>query len=149
MIPHHEQALAMTRLVWARTTREDIRRIAERITRAQTDEIAAMRRALNKRGATMPTVDAHGHGSAAHAHMPGMLTGEEMQALESATGASFDRLFLEKMIRHHEGALVMVRELFSSPGAAQGSELYQIAADVDADQRSEINRMQTLLRALQ
>jgi uncharacterized protein (DUF305 family) len=151
MIPHHEQALAMTKLVPSRTTREDIRRIAERITRAQTDEIAAMRRQLRKRDATMPTADPHGHhGSAdAHALMSGMLTDEEMRLLETASGASFDRLFLEKMIRHHEGALVMVRELFNSPGAAQSSELYQIAADVDADQRSEINRMQTLLRALQ
>lgn len=148
MIPHHAQALAMTSLVPGRTNRDEIRRIAERITRSQTDEIAAMQRLLRKRGAAVPNADPHAHhAGATPSNRPGMLTHDEMLQLEKQTGASFDRLFLEKMIRHHEGALVMVRQLFADPGAAQDSEMYQIAADVDADQRAEIKRMQTLRSA--
>lgn len=154
MIPHHAQALAMTALVPARSRRDDIRLLAQRIERSQKDEIAAMERWLRRRGEAAPSADPH------HAHhgapppdsqplMPGMLTHEELMQLETATGAEFDRLFLERMIRHHQGALTMVKELFATPGAAQDPELYRFASDVDADQRAEITRMQTLLRALQ
>jgi uncharacterized protein (DUF305 family) len=80
--------------------------------------------------------------------MPGMLTDEEMAALAAAKGAEFDRLFLSGMIKHHNGALTMVSELFASPGAAQESEVFAFASDVDADQRMEINRMSTMLKEL-
>lgn len=146
MIPHHRQALEMTALAPTRTTRDDVRRIAERIARAQGDEIAAMERWLRRRGLAAAG-GAHAHHGAAHA-MPGMLTREELTQLERAAGPVFDRLFLEKMIRHHEGALIMVKQLFANPGAARDSELYQIAADVDADQRAEIARLQSLLSSL-
>jgi uncharacterized protein (DUF305 family) len=74
-----------------------------------------------------------------------MLTPEELARLSAATGAEFDRLFLELMIRHHEGALTMVAELLSRSGAAQDSDVFQIASDVDADQRAEIARMRRML----
>jgi uncharacterized protein (DUF305 family) len=77
-----------------------------------------------------------------------MLTADEMGRLAGARGTDFDRLFLEFMIRHHEGAVVMVRELFGSPGAAQEGEVYEFASDVDADQRMEIDRMRALLDSL-
>jgi uncharacterized protein (DUF305 family) len=145
MIPHHQQALEMAALVPARTAREDLRRMAERITVSQQDEIATMERWLRARGESLPSADAHhGHG-AGHAGMPGMATPEEMAALAASTGAEFDRRFLELMIRHHEGALVMVAELFASPGAGQGSQIFGIASEVDADQRMEIDRMRMLL----
>jgi uncharacterized protein (DUF305 family) len=73
-----------------------------------------------------------------------MATPEEMARLAAAQGAEFDRMFLEMMIRHHEGALVMVAELFAA-GGAQESQMYQIASDVDADQRMEIDRMRAML----
>ena len=78
--------------------------------------------------------------------MPGMLTAEELARLEQARGEEFDRLFLELMIRHHEGALVMVGELFAAPGAGQDPEVFRLAMDVDADQRAEIRRMQAMLQ---
>jgi uncharacterized protein (DUF305 family) len=81
--------------------------------------------------------------------MPGMLTPEEMDRLGGAIGAGFDRLFLDFMIKHHEGALIMVNELFSTPGAGQESEIFAFASDVDADQRMEIDRMRAMLRELQ
>lgn len=77
--------------------------------------------------------------------MPGMLSPEQMEALAEASGAEFDRLFLEFMIFHHEGAILMVQELFDSPHGGQESEIYQFAAHVDSDQRIEIDRMLTML----
>jgi uncharacterized protein (DUF305 family) len=81
-------------------------------------------------------------------NMPGMLTAEQMGQLAAATGAQFDRLFLEDMIRHHEGALTMVRQLFATPGAGQEGELFRLASDVEADQRAEIARMRAMLAAM-
>jgi uncharacterized protein (DUF305 family) len=142
MIAHHAQALEMTALVPGRATRADLGLLAERIEVSQRDEIALMRRWLRARG--QDTAAAHGHHH--HAHGAGMLSPEEMARLGRATGADFDRLFLELMIRHHEGAVEMVRELFASPGAGQDTEIYQIAADVESDQLVEIARMRRMLQ---
>jgi uncharacterized protein (DUF305 family) len=78
--------------------------------------------------------------------MPGMLTHEEMARLAAAKGPEFDRLFLEGMIKHHGGALTMVKELFASPGAGQQSDIFAFASDVVADQQAEIDRMTTMLK---
>lgn len=146
MIPHHAQALEMTRLVPTRSSREDIRRLAERIAASQVEEIAAMERWLRARGFEVPAKDAHVHAAAGHGDfMPGMLMATELDRLANASGPAFDRLFLTYMIRHHEGALTMVRELFATPGAAQDSEAFRLVNDVDADQRAEIRRMQAML----
>lgn len=141
MIPHHAQALVMTDLVDERTENETIRRLAGRIEVSQRDEIALLERWLERCGETAPAGHAHGH------LMPGMLTEGELSALGEAMGAEFDRLFLELMIRHHEGALVMVADLFSS-GGGQEPELFRIASDIDADQRAEIARMRRILSTL-
>ncbi len=79
--------------------------------------------------------------------MPGMLTAAEMARLADARADAFDRLFLELMIKHHEGALTMVKDLYSRPGAGQESEIYAFASDVDADQRMEIDRMRGMIVA--
>ena len=75
----------------------------------------------------------------------GMLTAEQMLALAKAAGATFGRLFLTGMIQHHTGALVMVQELFDTPGAGQDSQLFDFATDVDNTQRAEIEIMKGLL----
>lgn len=80
--------------------------------------------------------------------MPGMLDAAELAALDSARGTAFDRRFLRDMIRHHQGALAMVKTLLASPGAGQEVETFRFAADVDADQRAEIDRMRVLLTSL-
>jgi uncharacterized protein (DUF305 family) len=147
MIAHHAQALAMTSLVPTRTSRDDIRLLAGRIEASQQHEIAMMRRWLESRGQEVPSLDAahEHHGTDGHqALMPGMLTGEELAQLAKATGAEFDRLFLQLMTRHHEGALTMVAEFFATPGAGQEAEIFGLASDVDADQRAEIRRMRAL-----
>jgi uncharacterized protein (DUF305 family) len=80
--------------------------------------------------------------------MPGMLTPEEMTALDKARGAEWDRLFLAGMIRHHEGAIKMVDDLFAAYGAMQDDDVYKFASDVYADQSTEIERMQKMLSSL-
>jgi uncharacterized protein (DUF305 family) len=142
MIGHHAQALEMTALLSTRTNREEMRILARRIEISQADEIKMMQHWLEVRRQALPDPHAHHHGGAL---MPGMLTPEEMARLAEAKGAPFDRLFLELMIKHHEGALVMVKELFATPGAAQETEIFSFASDVDADQRMEIDRMRAML----
>ena len=145
MITHHAQALEMVRLLSSRTEREDLRMLGLRIELSQSDEIRMMERWLQAQGQPLPGPHAHhGPGDA----MPGMLTIEEMAALSAAKGAEFDRLFLAGMIKHHEGALAMVKTLFATPGAAQEPEIFAFASDVDADQRMEIDRMRPMLNSL-
>jgi uncharacterized protein (DUF305 family) len=146
MIGHHAQAIEMVDLLKSRTNSDDMRKLAQRIELSQNDEMRMMRDWLQARGQQVPGEHAH-HDPAMR--MPGMLTPEEMATLAAAKGEAFDRLFLEGMIRHHEGALVMVRELFATPGAGQESEIYTFASDVDADQRMEIARMVAMLKELE
>ena len=153
MLAHHAQALEMTRLAPLRSRRADIRLLAERIDVSQRDEITLMRRLLRERGVEPPAADStgahagHGAAGAAHTSMPGMLSDDEMARLTAASGPAFDRLFLEYMIRHHEGALKMVADYLATPGAAGDAEVFQFASDIDADQRAEIRRMRSLPEA--
>lgn len=146
MIGHHAQALDMTAWVPTRSSREDMRMLALRIELSQEDEIKMMEGWLEARGEEVPGV--HEHHEPGATLMPGMLTAEEMSRLGEATGAAFDRLFLESMIKHHEGALIMVDELFSTAGAGQESIISAFAADIVADQRAEMDRMTGMLNAM-
>ena len=146
MIGHHRQAVEMTDLLESRTNSEGMRKLAERIEVSQIDEIRMMSDWLAARGAQLPAEHAH-HDPAMR--MPGMLTQEEMARLAAAKGPAFDKLFLESMIRHHQGALVMVRELFATPGAGQESDIHAFASDVEADQKMEIARMAAMLKELE
>jgi uncharacterized protein (DUF305 family) len=144
MIGHHAQAIEMVALLPSRTASEDMKKLALRIQVSQDDEIAMMKRWLEDRRQALPDPHAHhGHGATL---MPGMLTADEMARLAAASGVEFDKLFLAGMIRHHEGALIMVQELYASgQGAGQESDIYAFASDVDADQRMEIERMRGML----
>jgi uncharacterized protein (DUF305 family) len=146
MIGHHAQALEMAALLPSRTSREEMRLLARRIEISQADEIQMMQEWLKSRAEDVPSEHArHAHGATL---MPGMLTPDEMRRLGESTGAEFDRLFLEFMIKHHDGALVMVHDLFAQPGAGQEPEIFAFASDVDADQRMEIERMGAMLKEL-
>lgn len=147
MIGHHQQAIEMAALLPSRTSREDMKLLAKRIEVSQVDEIQMMQEWLKARGQTLP--DPHAHHQHGATLMPGMLTQEEMARLEAAKGVEFDRLFLEGMIKHHGGALTMVRELFATPGAGQDGDIFAFASDVEADQQMEMDRMGALLRELQ
>ena len=154
MIHHHAQALEMAALIPARSTRGDLRLLGERITVSQQDEIAQMQRWLRTRGHPVPDVSgahaAHAApvASASTGGMRGMASREELDRLAASRGIAFERLFLELMIRHHEGAIEMVRALFSSPGAAQETVTWSIASEAEADQQMEIGRMRALLASL-
>jgi uncharacterized protein (DUF305 family) len=143
MIGHHAQAIQMVQLVPSRTASEDLKKLALRIDLSQQDEIKMIEGWLRIRGQQIPGPGNHRMGD--NGPMPGMLTPEEMDRLAAAKGAEFDRLFLEGMIKHHGGALTMVANLLSAPGAAQESEVFAFVSDVEADQRMEIDRMSAML----
>jgi uncharacterized protein (DUF305 family) len=149
MIAHHAQAITMSALIPAHTTRREMQLLGERITVSQKDEITLMQHWLERHHERVPDPSRHadhaGMTMPGDTLMPGMLTAEEMSRLAAATGDEFDRLFLQGMIRHHGGALSMVARLFAFPGAAQDPEVFGFASDVEADQRAEIARMQQLL----
>jgi uncharacterized protein (DUF305 family) len=161
MIGHHAQALAMTALIPTRSSRQDIRMLGQRITVSQKDEIAMMQQWLRDRHQQVPARDAQSGGqpmagnsmnmpgmAMADTLMPGMLTSEQLTELAKTTGDEFDKLFLADMIRHHEGALVMVKSLLGTTGSGQEAEVFRFASEVDTDQRAEIARMNALLDTL-
>jgi uncharacterized protein (DUF305 family) len=154
MIMHHAQAVEMTALIQSHTQNKELRTLGARISRSQSDEIDFMKRWLTLRGEStemamhnMPGMDMSSHSmSAMHSMlMPGMLTEKQMDALRKAKGKEFDHLFLTGMIQHHNGALIMVKDLFDTAGAGQDAEVFNFVTDVDSGQRAEIKIMQTML----
>lgn len=150
MIMHHGQAVEMTALIPSHTENKEIHALGAKISRSQSDEMQFMKRWLAARGEAtsmampgMPGMDMSGN---AMPSMPGMLTQAQMQDLRRAKGAAFDRLFLTGMMQHHNGALIMVKQLFDTPGAGQDAELFDFATDVDNSQRAEIKIMQDILK---
>jgi uncharacterized protein (DUF305 family) len=153
MIMHHAQAVEMTALIESHTQNKELRLLGARISKSQSDEIKFMKRWLEARGEPekppmpgMPNMDMPGMDmSSQQMLMPGMLTPKQMDALRKAKGAEFDHLFLTGMIQHHNGALIMVKDLFDTAGAGQDAELFNFVTDVDSGQRAEIRIMQTML----
>lgn len=148
MIHHHNQALEMTSLIETRTQGTELTDLGRRIKISQEDEVVFMRRWLSTRGEGTPAGEIdHRTNDNPDMLMPGMLSHEEMDSLSRATGLSFDRLFLEGMIKHHQGALTMVANLFNTSGAGEEPEIFQFAYHVDSDQYIEIERMTAMLEA--
>lgn len=150
MIPHHAQAVVMAGWAPSHGARKDVAILCERIVVGQRDEIAMMQTWLQDRGQTVPDAASTRHrmkmnGVEHDMLMPGMLSDEEMAALDRARGPEFDRLFLLGMIRHHQGAIDMVDVLFKAYGAAQDETVFKFASDVYADQSIEIDRMNQML----
>src|SRR5580765_6219397 len=152
MIPHHAQAVVMAGWAPSHGARQDVAILCERIVVGQRDEIATMQTWLSDRGEEVPDAASTRHkmkmnGETHEMLMPGMLSDEEMAALDRARGPEFDRLFLIGMIQHHQGAIDMVEKLFKSYGAAQDETVFKFASDVYADQSTEIARMTQMLEA--
>ena len=150
MIPHHAQAVIMAGWAPSHGARSDVAILCERIVVGQRDEIAMMQQWLADRGLEVPDATSTRHkmkmdGVTHEMLMPGMLSDEEMAALDKARGPEFDRLFLEGMIKHHQGAIDMVDVLFKSYGAAQDETVFKFASDVYADQGIEIAKMHEML----
>jgi uncharacterized protein (DUF305 family) len=163
MILHHTQAVEMTALLRTRSHNKEVQALGERISISQTDELKFMKQWLQERGKTLPAE----HGSMSHMDhmdgmehmagmdmgampaMPGMLTPQQMETLARATGPEFDHLFLTGMMQHHTGALVMVKQLFQTPAAAQDPQLFDFTTDVDNTQQAEIDIMRSMLKEKQ
>jgi uncharacterized protein (DUF305 family) len=151
MIPHHAQAVVMAGWAPTRAASKEVSILCERILVGQRDEIELMQQWLRDRGLPVPDAKATRHrmkmpnGVEHDMLMPGMMSDDEMAALEKSRGPEFDRLFLEGMIRHHQGAVDMVDKLFKSYGGAQDETVFRFANDVQADQNIEINVMKDLL----
>ena len=140
MIPHHRQAVEMSALATGRAGSDEVRRLAAAIEQAQAPEIAQMRGFLAAWGAPEP--GGMGHGGMGHGGMAGMMTGDQMRRLEQSTGAAFDRMFLEMMIAHHEGAVQMAQTELADGADPQARALAQEIIDA---QQSEITVMRRLL----
>lgn len=149
MIAHHAQAVEMVGLLKTHTTDPDMRKLGQRIELSQTDEMKMMRHWLEARGQSTSVAHAMPMDAGTPMLMPGMLTPAEMARLAAATGPAFDRLFLEGMIKHHGGALTMVKRLFGTAGAGQESDIFAFASEVETDQRMEIARMSAMLEERQ
>ena len=141
MIPHHQQALEMSRLAPDRTNFPELLEIAGKIEAAQGDEIAFMEQWLTSRGESIDQSHAH----TGHHTMKGMATEAQMASLAAASGVEFDRQFLSLMIAHHEGAIDMVEALMEQPGSAYDPTLFEFTTDVSNDQSKEIELMHGLL----
>ena len=150
MIGHHAQAVLMAG--WAEThgASPTVLNYCRKVAVSQRDEIHLMERWLadhHQAPADTSGMYALPGPGMDRMRMPGMLTAEQLVRLDSARGPAWDRLFLEDMIRHHQGAVSMVNQLFETPGAGQGL-VFQFATDVSADQTIEISRMRQMLLTL-
>jgi uncharacterized protein (DUF305 family) len=149
MIHHHAQAILMAGWAPSHNANPAIRELCARIVVAQRDEIVFMQRWLSEHGQQVPDADpAHFMMTGmTMTLMPGMLTPEQLKMLNDSKGKEFERRFLESMITHHQGAIVMVQRLFQSQGATQDDYVFKFASDVDADQSAEIERMTRMLNS--
>ncbi len=147
MIPHHAQAVEMAALVAKRTNRKELLDVAGRIDASQIDEIKFMENWLNERGqAPLPYKAENGHGAKHQmGKISGMATAAQLAQLESLKGADFDKLFLQLMIAHHEGAVKMVETLLDQPGSAYDPVLFEFISEITNDQTAEIERMSAVL----
>lgn len=148
MIPHHRQAVEMSELAADRAQSEEVKALAEQISAAQGPEIETMTKFLETWGEPVPEGSSMGgmdHGGMDMGGMPGMMTPEQMTELRNAEGAAFDRMFLEMMIAHHEGAVEMTHVEHVDGVNPQAKEL---AEQIETAQTEEISRMRDLLAGM-
>jgi uncharacterized protein (DUF305 family) len=149
MIHHHAQALVMTSLVRARSASREIPLLARRMEISQESEIELMERWMEARGVQPPDDEDHLHDHGGDGSlMPGMVSARRLAELADAERRGFDRRFLRYMVRHHRGALAMVRDLRASDGGVE-PEIDAFARHVEADQGIEIARMRELRAVLE
>ena len=143
MIAHHAQAIVMARMAEKNGANPQVLKLSNKIDQSQVPEILIMQKWLQRNSQFAPDTS-----SWHHMRMDGMLTDDELNAMNAAKGVEFDRLFLTGMIKHHAGALKMVDELFASPRAGQEVDVNVFANDVVTAQTGEIGIMRRLLAQL-
>ena len=145
MIPHHEQAIEMAKMAKTQASSAEVKNLATKIEDAQGPEISTMTGWLKSWGKDVPSdsmsgMDGMDMGDSSS--MPGMMSADDMKVLKNAKGADFDRLFLERMIKHHEGAIEMAK---TEQSKGQNADAVQLAQDIADAQASEISEMKGLL----
>ena len=142
MIPHHQQAVEMADLALTRETSPEVKKLAEQIKAAQGPEIEMMSMWLQSWGAPMEMGEDHSGHDMGGMDMSGMMSDDDMQALADAQGAEFDRMWLEMMIAHHQGAISMAEQV---KAASSNADVTSLAGAVMTGQAEEIDTMQKLL----
>jgi uncharacterized protein (DUF305 family) len=171
MIPHHAQAVSMSKLAAQQASSPQVKDLATRIEAAQQPEIDQMSGFLRAWGAPVPDTNAAGmggmngmdHGNMSGSNMPGMSQGsgampgmdhgsgggmpgmmsqQQMQQLSQAHGAAFDKMFLQMMIGHHQGAVTMSKTELAD---GENPDAKTLAQNIITAQQREITEMQTML----
>lgn len=148
MIPHHRQAVRMSELAADRARSEDVQVLAAQISAAQGPEIETLTAFLEVWGEQSPGDDSMGDMGGMDRRgmdMAGMMSPKRMTELESVRGAEFDRMFLQMMINHHEGAVEMAR---AEQADGVNEQAVELAVRIEATQTEEISRMRDLLRII-
>lgn len=135
MIPHHQQAVEMSKLAATNGASPEVQKLADAIANAQAPEIAQMQSLLEAGGA-LGELGKH------MGHMDGLLSEEQMNELQNARGADFDRLYLEGMIAHHEGAIAMAKNVIES---GSNTAVVTLAQSIIDAQTAEIAQIKQLL----
>ncbi len=141
MVPHHQQALAMAEMAVERAESPDVKALAEQVRAAQDPEIATLNGFLESWG-IQPMDSGMDHSGMGHSGSGGMMTQGDMDSLGAASGAAFDKMFLEMMIVHHEGAVAEAEREVAGGANAHAKEL---ASQIISGQTAEIERMRQLL----
>ncbi|AWE51554.1 DUF305 domain-containing protein [Streptomyces nigra] len=144
MIPHHQQAIQMSRMAASQASSAEVKDLAARIEKAQDPEIETMSGWLESWGedvpSSMPGMDHGGHSGSSD--MPGMMDTEDMDELMAASGKGFDTMFLTMMVEHHEGAVEMAT---TEKDKGQYGPAKELADDIITAQNAEIEEMNKLL----
>lgn len=135
MIPHHQQAITMSRQATAKASSPDVKRLAVQIEKAQQPEIDKMTGWLKAWGAPLPSHDGMGMGD-------GMMSPQEMSRLGTLSGKAFDTAFLQMMIKHHQGAVTMAR---TEQAHGASSDAKALAASIVTSQSAQIATMRRML----
>ena len=148
MIPHHAQAVQMSEMALANAENQEVRDLAEDISAAQEPEIEQMSSWLEAWGEDVPDTGSGDMGGMDHGgmdgmeDMPGMMSSDEMDELESASGSTFDEMFLSMMIEHHEGAIEMAQ---TEQADGENPDAIDLAETIEETQTAEIETMNELL----
>ena len=142
MIPHHQQALQMASMAGYMATTPEVKQLATAINAAQDPEIKLMSGWLTTWGKPIPSPQHGGHGAD---EMPGIMTEDEMSELGKAKGSMFDRMWIQMMIKHHQGAVTMAK---TEQATGKDPAAVALAKKVESDQNREIATMKRLLGQL-
>jgi len=150
MIPHHAQAVEMADMAIATSTNADVLALAKQIKSAQNPEIETMTGWLQTWGQAVPSTASmagggHDMTNMSGMMMDGMMSEADMKRLESSMGTAFDRLWLELMIQHHEGAVRMAKDELAD---GKNPDAKALAQAIITSQQAEISKMNALLAAL-